>query len=143
MLETSLELNHRPSIQDHTMMGPQEWTKTSNILTDISKFWAQTFKNIGILIQMSHDHDKNWAIIPLIGYEHSPMEDISSLAHNNPVARAMFDRGLRNFGQLFNTDDRGQVQLNSKKTFQDLENEFFRQRCFLLLFPVYHPLPWK
>ena len=124
MLEKTLELNHRPSIQDHTMMGPHEWKKTSNALTEISKFWAITFKNIGNLIQMSHDHDKNWAIIPLIGYENSPIDDISSLSHNNPVARAIFNRGLINFGQLFNTDDRGQVLLNSKKTYQSLENEF-------------------
>ena len=105
---------------------------TSESLSEISTFWANSYKNIGKIIQMSHDYDKNWAQIPILGYGPRRYQDISSMTYNNPPARDIFDSGLQIFGQLFNTDERSMILINSRKTFQTLEEEYEIQIPVLL-----------
>ena len=132
MLEKALEACNRPTIREHTRLGPQEWFRTAESLSDISTFWANTYNNIGKIIQMSHDYDKNWAQIPLLGYGPHRYQDISSMTYNNPPARAIFNSGLQIFGQLYNTDETGRILINSRKSFQTLEEEYEIQIPVLL-----------
>ena len=54
------------------------------------------------------------------------------MTYNNPPARDIFDSGLQIFGQLFNTDETGMILINSRKTFQTLEEEYEIQIPVLL-----------
>ena len=81
---------------------------------------------------MSHDYDKNWALIQILGYGFYRNQDISSMTYNNPPARVIFNSGLQVFGQLFNTDETGLILINSRKTFQTLEEEYEIQIPVLL-----------
>ena len=125
MLETYLSNLNRPTIQQHVTMGVTEWQSTAEGLATISTFWSGTFASIGNIIQLSHKFDKNWPLIPILGYEESPANnDISSLSSRNQPAFIIFQAGLRMVGQLFNVNDLGHVNHASIKSFQSLEDEF-------------------
>ena len=125
ILEATLLHHRRPTISQHTSMGPREWEKTAETIEQDSKFWSEIFRSIGHIVKLSHEFDKNWNLIPLLGYEHSPQtNDISSLSFQNPAARNLFQNGLRVFGQLFNYNDLGHLIPSSMKTYQALEAEF-------------------
>ena len=47
--------------------NPARIYKNGSELPDISSFWAHIFRNIGHIIQISYDFDKNWSLILIIG----------------------------------------------------------------------------
>ena len=46
MLEKALETSNRPTIQEHTRLGPQEWFMTSESLSEISTFGPTPTKTL-------------------------------------------------------------------------------------------------
>ena len=106
-------------------MGPTEWQSTATSISTSSPFWAYVFAAIGTIMELSHQYDKQWALIPIIGYEESPVtNDISSLSSQNRTALNLHQAGLRLVGQLFHTNPLGQVVASNVKTFDVLEAEF-------------------
>ena len=69
----------------------------------ISTFWSGTFSSVGNLIQLSYKFDKNWPLIPILGYKESPVNNyISSLSSRNQPVLNVYLAGLRMVGQIFN-----------------------------------------
>ena len=59
---------------------------------------------------MSQKFDKNWPLIPILGYEDSPLNNyISSLSSRNQSAFNLYQAGLRMVGQLFIVNSRREV----------------------------------
>ena len=125
MLEALLLEHRRPTISQHVTMGPTEWQSTATSISTSSPFWAYVFSAIGTIMELSHQYDKHWALIPIIGYEESPVtNDISSLSSQNRPALNLHQAGLRLVGQLFHTNLLGHVVTSNVKTFEALEAEF-------------------
>ena len=125
LLNSTLMNLQRPNIQEHVTMGPREWYETANMLDQVSAFWARIFRSIGNIINLSHTFDKNWSLFPILGNECGPdTNDISSLKYRNISARRIHLSGLVVVGQLFNTNQLGQVNAASIKSYDALEIEF-------------------
>ena len=125
MLESLLTEHHRPTILQHVSLGPMEWQQTAESIHDASSFWSEVFSSIGTIIKLSHEYDRHWALIPILGYEESPnTNDISSLSSRNPAAFNLHQAGLRVVGQLFQTNQTGHLIVSSIKSFETLEAEF-------------------
>ena len=126
ILELQLANCRRPSPATHMRLGAKEWQATSNALMQNSPYWAQVFQVGSTLIELSHQYDKFWTLIPITGYEEIGWQDpdISSLTYRNPPVKALTDTGLVNVGQLFNSNQLGLVDVNNPKSFQQLEAEF-------------------
>ena len=103
-------------------MGPNEWHATATSISIPSPFWAYVFFAIGTIMELSHQYEEHWALIPIIGYEESPnTNDISSLSSQNRTALNLHQAGLRLVGH---TNPRGHVDVSNIKTFDVLEAEF-------------------
>ena len=125
MLEALLRENRRPSISQHATMGPSEWQSTATSISTSSPFWSHVFLSTGTIIELSHQYDRYWSLIPIIGYEDSPnTNDISSLSSRNRLALNLHQAGLRTVGQLFHANPLGHIFVANIKTFDDLEAEF-------------------
>ena len=83
-------------------------------IANISEYWAHVFSIITQIMELSHKFDKEWHLIPIIGSDLLPENDlnIGSLRHTNPAARSIAEAGLVNIGQLFNTTDLGHIDTN-------------------------------
>ena len=86
-------------------------------------------------MEPSHKFDKEWHLIPIIGSDLLPENDlnIGSLRHTNPGARSIAEAGLVNIGQLFNTTDLGHIDTNSVKSRVQLQAEFDVDITLLLM----------
>ena len=127
LLEKMLVEVNRPDLESHLYLGACEWEHTAERLGFKSEYWAATFSDIGKTVLLLHELRKEWSCIPLLGYEGLPRAgDIGSLEWRNPAVRALFNRGLRTVGQLFQVDDQGMIMPGRVKSFQELEREF---RC--------------
>ena len=125
LLEKLLSEVGRPDIDTHMYLGPIEWERTSTKLINLSQYWAQVFSDIATVIKHVHEIKQEWTVIPLMGYENSPLvNDISALRWNNPVMRRLFLNGLRNIGQLYQVDPQGIIIADRIKSFQQIENDF-------------------
>ena len=126
ILNSWLHQNNRPDIQNHLSHGCKEWEMSSQALSNNSKYWSHVFSSIAHIMEQSHKIDKEWQLIPLVGNELIPNNDlnIGSLRYANPAARAIVDAGLVNIGQLFNTTELGHIDPNSVKTRDQLQTEF-------------------
>ena len=126
LLESILRENGRPCISVHLLLGYHEWISTAEAIATNYPFWAEVFRVGANLVLLSHRFDQCWPLIPITGYEEADFQqlDISSLAYRNPAARSLVDAGLVNVGQLFMTNDLGQVDRTQVKPYNLLENEF-------------------
>ena len=98
------------AIHHSVTLGATEWQSSDEGLAAISTFWSGTISSVGNLIQLSHKFDKNWPLIPILGYEDSPLNnDISSILSRNQSAFNLYQAGLRMVGQLFNVNSRREV----------------------------------
>ena len=86
-------------------------------------------------MELSHKFDKEWHLIPIIGSDLHPENDlnIGSLRHTNPVVRSISQAGLVNIVQLFNTTDLGHIDTNSVKSRVQLQAEFDVDITLLLM----------
>ena len=104
-----------------------EWHSTSSLLRDISCFWADIFLAISQFIILSHKHNRQyWHLTPITGNEHMDFThiNISSLAYRNPTVQVFTSAGLIVVGQLLNCFSDGRLNMNSVKSFDQIENEF-------------------
>ena len=124
-LENLLNTTQRPNIQQHIILGTQEWNQTATAIRPLSPYWAETFKSIGHIISLANKYDKTWHTIPILGSEYTPEENnIAALHYRNPMARNLFQAGLQVTGQLFHLNNQGQINPNRLKTSEELEAEF-------------------
>ena len=126
LLEIQLSTTRRPPLKTHLTLGSQEWKATSLALEQKAPFWAKVFDAGATFIELSHRFDKYWTLIPITGYEEidQRIPNIASLVYKNPPVKALTDAGLINVGQLFQTNQLGLVDINSIKTFPQIEQEF-------------------
>ena len=127
LLESNLSEVGRPDIATHLKLVSMEWHATSLLLRDISCFWADIFLAISQFIIMSHKYNKQyWHLTPITGNEHMDFThiNISSLAYRNPTVQVFTSAGLIIVGQLFNCFSDGRLNMNSVKSFDQIENEF-------------------
>ena len=102
ILEGILAEHGRPSIGLHLLLGPHEWTITSEQIQESSPYWAHVFSSMAEIMSKYMVNDKLWHIVPIVGSEDSTFNNtISSLSFSNPAARPLIDNGLHFIGQLF------------------------------------------
>ena len=78
------------------------------------------------MICLSHIHHKQWHLIPLVGSEQTPESPIhmGSLRWANPAARGLVQRGLKNVGQMFQTNEYGHINTATIKSADQIYEEF-------------------
>ena len=124
-VQNMLIQKNRPSLIEHVKLGSIEWDITADAIFSLSEYWSYVFKCIAEFIALSHEHEKNWIYIPILGYEELGHETtISSLHYRNPAARQIFNSGLTTIGQLYECNDAGLVVHNRRIPFQDMELRF-------------------
>ena len=120
-----LEAVDRPTIEEHMKMGYIEWNKTSEKMKEKSKYWADVFAAGAQIQKLAIAQKKEWHMLPIMGIEEgrSPLTR-SSLEYANQSARQIVPNGLYVVGQLFHTNERGQINTRRLKTRQEIETEF-------------------
>ena len=132
MLVAILEDQHRPDPVTHMKLGHNEWEKTSKKIENKNRYWSRVFKAISEIIQATNSVYKQWQLIPLIGScDENQEENIGSLTYSNPQTHLMLRNGLICIGQIFHTNEAGQIMPNRPKTFDELQDEF--RHCLTIM----------
>ena len=126
ILNDILTQKNCPNMITHLKLGYGDWIRTGNKLELDYPFWSNIFMEGAELIRMVHNKHKEWSLIPILGHEDYPTNnlDISTLSFWNPAAKDMINNGLVNIGQLFKLDDHHLINTNNPKDKPSLEREF-------------------
>ena len=125
VLSKWLEEVDRPKIEEHMKMGIVEWNVTAEKMRAKSKYWADVFAAGAQIQKLAIAQKKEWHMLPVMGIEEGRNQITrSSIEYRNPDARQIVPSGLFVVGQLFHTNERGQINPRRMKTMQEIGAEF-------------------
>ena len=128
VLSRWLEEVDRPTIIQHMKMGVVEWMKTGEKIRQKSGYWADVFTAGAEIQRLAIEEKGEWEKIPIMGISgRRAVVTQSSIEYVNPEARQIVDSQLKVVGQLFHTNQQGQINTGMMKTRQEVQTEF---NCF-------------